>query len=74
MEYKRFGDTYAVRLDRGEEILEKIKEFAQAEHIAFASVRALGAVGSFTCLLYTSHHHQTYARAHVLHRKGRAGI
>lgn len=48
MEYKRFGDTYAVRLDRGEEILEKIREFAQAEHIAFASVRALGAVGSFT--------------------------
>lgn len=48
MEYKKFGGIYAVRLDRGEEILDKLKELAQKESIRFASVRALGAVGEFT--------------------------
>ena len=48
MQYKKFGSVYAVRIDKGEEILAKLKEFAEKENIAFARVSAIGAVGSFT--------------------------
>ena len=48
MEYRRFGDTIAVRIDRGEEILEQVREVAQREQIVFAGVQALGATDDFT--------------------------
>lgn len=48
MEYKRFGNDLIARIDSGEEILEQVREIAQREQIALASVNALGAVSSFT--------------------------
>ncbi|MBE6034778.1 MAG: DNA-binding protein [Clostridiales bacterium] len=48
MEYKRFKSTIVVRMDKGEEILEKIKEIAVKEDIRLAAINALGAVGEFT--------------------------
>ena len=48
MEYKRFGDTLLVRIDRGEEILTQLKSVALSEKVRLASVRALGAVNDFT--------------------------
>ena len=42
MEYKKFGSVYAVRIDKGEEILAKLKEFAEREKVAFARVSAIG--------------------------------
>jgi predicted DNA-binding protein with PD1-like motif len=44
MEYKQFGDTYVVRMDRGEEILSQLEALCKKENIALASVSALGAV------------------------------
>lgn len=47
MEYRRFDDTIIARIDKGEEILAKIREIAQRENVRLASVRALGAVNEF---------------------------
>ena len=52
MEYRKFGDTYLIRIDRGEEIVEQVRRFAQAEGVKLASVQALGAVGDFTVGLF----------------------
>ena len=48
MEYRKCGDTYVVRMDKGEEILEQVKALALAENIQLATVQALGAVNDFT--------------------------
>ena len=48
MKYKRFGNTIVARIDRGEEILDKIRELAESESIKLASVTALGATNDFT--------------------------
>lgn len=52
MEYKRFKNKIVVRIDRGEEILEKIKEIALKEKIKLASISALGATNDFTVGVY----------------------
>ncbi|MBQ9392718.1 MAG: DNA-binding protein [Oscillospiraceae bacterium] len=48
MEYRRFGDTVYLRIDRGEEIVEQLGVMARQEHIRLAEVSALGAVDEFT--------------------------
>lgn len=37
MEYKKFNNTVVARIDKGEEILEKIKEIASKENIKLAN-------------------------------------
>ena len=48
MEYRRFNNTIIARIDKGEEILENIKNIALKENIKLASVSALGATNEFT--------------------------
>lgn len=48
MEYRRFNDTIAARIDKGEEITAQVREIARRENIRLASVRAIGAVNEFT--------------------------
>ena len=48
MEYKRFGNTVALRLDKGDEITEQILAVAGREQIRFASVTGIGASGELT--------------------------
>ena len=52
MEYRRFNNTIIVRMEKREEILEKIKEVALKENIKLASVSALGATNNFTVGVY----------------------
>lgn len=48
MKYKKFDNTIIARIDKGEEILEKIKEISLKENIKLASISALGATSNFT--------------------------
>ena len=48
MEYCRFGDTYTVRLDKGEEIVTSLLMLQEKEQLSFASVQGLGATDAFT--------------------------
>ena len=48
MDYRRFGDTLIVRIDKNEEIVEQVRVLAEKEKIRLATVEALGAVDDFT--------------------------
>ena len=52
MEYRLFGDTYVIRLDRGEEILSSLTAFCKAEQITLGAVEALGAADHAVVGLY----------------------
>ena len=63
MEYKRFNNTVVVRIDKGEEILEKIKEVALKENIKLANINALGATNDFTVGVYNIEEKKYYANS-----------
>ena len=71
MDYRKFGDTLLVRLDRGEEIIEQVKALALKENITLASVQALGALGSFTVGVYNVDEKKYYANSFGLLRPKR---
>ena len=48
MEYRKFQNKIIVRMDKGEEILEKVREVEEKEKIKLADISALGAVSEFT--------------------------
>lgn len=48
MEYRRFNDKIVARIDKGEEILEQIKNIALKENIKLANINALGATNDIT--------------------------
>lgn len=43
MEYRKFDDTYVVRLNRGEEVIESLKDLCKNENIELAEITGLGA-------------------------------
>jgi predicted DNA-binding protein with PD1-like motif len=52
MEFKRFNNVYAVRLDKGEEIIETLKNFCGYNQITLAWVSGIGAVNRVTLGLF----------------------
>lgn len=52
MEYVRLGDTLAVRLDAGEEIISSLRGICRSENITAASVSGIGAVSRVEAGLY----------------------
>lgn len=53
MDYRRFGDKIVARIDRTEEVHEKLKEIALKENIKLASVYGLGATDDFTIGIFS---------------------
>lgn len=52
MNYKRFGSTLAVRIDRGEEILKSVAAVCEKERVTCGSIEGIGAVDHAVVGLY----------------------
>ena len=52
MHYRVFGDTYVVRLQRGEEVLACLRELCEKESISLGTVSAIGAVNHVVVGVY----------------------
>ena len=52
MQFRKFGNKYFMRMDRGEEIMASLEEFCITERITLAEVKALGAVDDFSVGLF----------------------
>ena len=61
MDYRRFGDTLIVRLDKNEEIVEQVRVLAEKEKIRLATVEALGAVDDFTVGVFFTNEKKNYS-------------
>lgn len=63
MEYRKFDSTIIARIDKGEEILEKVKEIVLKENIKLASISALGAVNDFTVGVFKTDEKKYYSNS-----------
>ena len=63
MEYRKFDNTIIARIDKGEEILEKVKEIALKENIKLARISALGAVNDFTVGVFKTDEKKYYSNS-----------
>lgn len=61
MEYRKFNNTIVARIDKGEEILDKIKEIANKENIKLANINALGATNDFTVRVFKTDEKKYYS-------------
>lgn len=61
MEYKKFGNTYVVRMDKGEEIVSTLKEFCQQQNIILGSIKGIGAVDKATIGLFKTDEKKYYS-------------
>ncbi len=61
MNYRVFENIIVARIDKGEEILEKMKEIAIKENILLANVNALGATNDFTVGCYDVNEKKYYS-------------
>lgn len=52
MQFRRFGNKYFLRIDKGEEIMSTLRAFCVQEKITLAEVKALGAVDDFEVGLF----------------------
>ncbi|MBC7087974.1 MAG: DNA-binding protein [Tissierellales bacterium] len=62
MDYRAFGNKFIVRLNKGEEIVQKIKDLVEKENIKLGSIIGIGAVDIATIGLFdtnTKEYHST---------------
>lgn len=61
MKYQRFEQTIIVRMDKGEDIVEQVKNVALKEKIKLANISALGAINEFTVGVFKTKEKKYYA-------------
>jgi hypothetical protein len=52
MEFKKFGNKFLIRIDKGEEIVDTLKKFCQDNGITLGSITGLGATNKVKVGLY----------------------
>jgi predicted DNA-binding protein with PD1-like motif len=52
MEFRKFGNKYFLRLDKGEEIIETLKKFCSDQKIKLGWIKGIGAAGNITIGLF----------------------
>jgi len=52
VEYKKFGNKYIIRIDKGEEIVDNLKIFCEKEQITLGWITGIGAVNKATIGLF----------------------
>lgn len=52
MDYKKFGNKYFIRLDKGEEIVGKLEQFCEDQDIRLGWIKGIGAVGQIKIGLF----------------------
>ena len=52
MEYRKYGNIYALRVDRGGEVMQALTELAERENIRTAKIEGLGAADYLSVGLY----------------------
>lgn len=52
MDYRKYDDTYVIRMDRGEEVMSTLTDFCQREGIKLGCVSAIGAADRATICVY----------------------
>ena len=62
MEFKRFGDHYLVRIDRGEEVLSSLAAFCGSEDIRLGSISGLGAADHAVLGVYSGEEQRYYKK------------
>ena len=60
MKYKKFENTIIARIDKGEDIVEQVKNIALKENIKLASIQALGAINDFTVGVFKTKEKEYY--------------
>ena len=63
MEYRKFENTYIVRLDPGEEILEQVKALSLKEDMRLATGQGMGAVKDLTLGVFKTDEKKYYANS-----------
>ena len=61
MDYRRFDNIIIARIDKGEEILDKIEEISKKENIKLANINALGATNNFTVGVFKTNEKKYYS-------------
>ncbi len=62
MEFRKVGDKYIIRLEKGEELVATLKDFCTAQGIKLGYINGIGAVGKATIGLFetgTKTYHST---------------
>ena len=69
MQYRQLGNTYMLRIDYGEEILQSLKQMCEQEGIRLAQVSAIGAVDHAVVGVYDlqekRYHYETERETHI---------
>ena len=62
MKFKKFGNKWVTRIDKGEEIVQTLKEFCQENKIKLGSISGIGAANKVTIGLFDTKAKEYYSQ------------